>query len=631
MGKIVKPNAGNKAPADNIAPAAMAEGAPKTASRRRSRVEIRQEIGLEIKTAAELLRSLGFPDLSAKINDLAGKAARDRFSVAFVGEFSHGKSSLINNILSAPLLPTDTLPTTSLLTQVSYAAKESIEVLDRRGRIVERKPLEDSVWEGLTAFDADGNPVECGERRMVRVAAANPWLRSAGIDILDTPGANDGSKERDMEISKALMIADGAVVCVDAQKGIMQTQAAFILDRILAPKVPYIAVAVTHLDCVPLENRDRVLGAIIASLKGLNVEMPVIVTNDVKMPSDRYADLVGLDKIRALLKRWSHNPDRAARIETWLATAVQAVLAMSVQALEQKKEILDAKGEERQKLIVEKQKSITLLHGDWERLRGELEERRDACRRDFLRKRDHECANIISAMRYRISTVPDPAKWYQQSYSYEISNRVSASIISLDNYVTETARYDFDWLNKTIAGRYKATIERDNKTWGRTPDSSSYVHEKAPDFANIDRMQDSNIKITAAATAVGGLLGGLLFGIGGIVGSVGASTAVRFLGKKKIAKEIEKARGELYAFVEEDIKNLLADATRDCEGRIALIYGDIARSAKLSESSWMQAQHEAIKQAARPAEDTAGKTAAQIDDRIRQINEISEKLNNIIN
>lgn len=631
MGKIVKPNAGNKAPADNIAPAAMAEGAPKTASRRRSRVEIRHEIGLEIKAAAELLRSLGFPDLSAEINNLAGKAARDRFSVAFVGEFSHGKSTLINNILSAPLLPTDTLPTTSLLTQISYAAKESIEVLDRRGRIVERKPLEDSVWEGLTAFDADGNPVEFGERRMVRVAAANPWLRSAGIDILDTPGANDGSKERDMEISKALMIADGAVVCVDAQKGIMQTQAAFILDRILAPKVPYIAVAVTHLDCVPLENRDRVLGAIIASLKGLNVEMPVIVTNDVKMPSDRYADLVGLDKIRALLKRWSHNPDRAARIETWLATAVQAVLAISVQALEQKKEILDAKGEERQKLIVEKQKSITLLHGDWERLRGELEERRDACRRDFLRKRDHECANIISAMRYRISTVPDPAKWYQQSYSYEISNRVSASIISLDNYVTETARYDFDWLNKTIAGRYKATIERDNKTWGRTPDSSSYVHEKAPDIANIDRMQDSNIKITAAATAVGGLLGGLLFGIGGIVGSVGASTAVRFLGKKKIAKEIEKARGELYAFVEEDIKNLLADATRDCEGRIALIYGDIARSAKLSESSWMQAQHEAIKQAARPAEDAAGKTAAQIDDRIRQINEISEKLNNIIN
>lgn len=628
MGKIVKPNSRNA----HSATGRQESDAPrKGEARHRSRVEIRRELGEQIRTAGEFLRSLGFAELSSEISLIVGKASRDRFSVAFVGEFSHGKSTLINKLLDTSLLPTDTLPTTALLTNISYSTREGMEIVDRHGRPIERKNLDNNVWEGLIAFDEDGVPVDNGKRHMVRLAVANPWLRLSGINILDTPGANDGNKERDIEISKALMIADGAVVCVDAQKGIMQTQAAFINDRLLSPKIPYVAVAVTHLDCVPEENRDKVMGAIIASLKGMKVEMPVVVTNDVPMPSGRYQNLVGIDRLRDLLKRWSNNPDRTARIERWLVVGVQSVLGSAIQALQQKKEIVEAKDDERQKLIVEKQQAITNLHNDWENMREQLAERGDVCRRDFLRKRANECAKIVDAMRYRISNVPDPAKWYHQSYSYEISNRISASIMTLDNYVTETARFDFDWLNKTLAGKYRSTIERNNKNWDRTPDVSSFVHEKAPDMANIDRMQDSNMKITAAATAVGGLLGGILFGIGGIVGSVGASTAVRFLGKNKIAKEIEKARGELYDFVEDDIKNLMSDATRDCEGRINLIYGDMVQNAKRSESQWMQAQHQAIQQATLPQQAADEKEIDDIDSKIQRLVEISDNLNKNVN
>ena len=40
--------------------------------------------------------------------------------VAFVGEFSHGKSQVINSLLGDSVLPATTTPTTRVLTEVAY-------------------------------------------------------------------------------------------------------------------------------------------------------------------------------------------------------------------------------------------------------------------------------------------------------------------------------------------------------------------------------------------------------------------------------------------------------------------------------------------------------------------------------
>jgi hypothetical protein len=63
---------------------------------------------------------------------LLARLAEDRFNLAVVGQFSRGKSSLMNAFLGAEKLPTGILPLTSVITTVAYGESERV-LLQREG------------------------------------------------------------------------------------------------------------------------------------------------------------------------------------------------------------------------------------------------------------------------------------------------------------------------------------------------------------------------------------------------------------------------------------------------------------------------------------------------------------------
>lgn len=626
MGKIVNRVIAVKTPADDTKTAA----APRVDKPKTAVPGARKELAEAAREAADVFAKAGLEPLSRGVTELMSKAVRDKFTVCFVGEFSHGKSTLINKLLGVDTLPTDSLPTTALLTRITAGRRNQIEVYDNRGKLLKKLPVDSESWKELVAVDEDGNMIDTEDRYLVKLTLNNDWLAKGGFDIMDTPGANDGSKIRDMEISRALMIADGVVVCVDAQKGIMLTQETFIQDRLLSPKVPYVALAITHLDLVDEKNRDRVVASIIGKLKLMKVSLPVVITNDVTLPSDQFKDLVGTDKLSKILEGWSRCGDRAKRIEVWLAAGIQRLLATGAETLEQKKQLFSAHEKERQDIITRKQKAITDMHAEWDKIRDKINAACDECKVEYKRKLQQETANLIEHMRYRVRNVSDPRKWYEQSYAYEIATRVSAAINSLDNVVTENARNDFESLNRELMCRYKVAMERDGKSWSRTPDSAVYAHQAAPEMVNVDALQVKSTKLNAIATAAGGLLATVLFGVGGMIGTIGASTAARLLTKNKIDGKVELARQQLYDFLPGDIEMVINDATKDCEGRITLIYNDMIRALMLSESEWMQTQQKLIADASKPAAEMDAKAVEAIDKQIEALNNLSTKFNKFI-
>ena len=60
--------------------------------------------------------------------DLLARLAEDNFQLAVVGQFSRGKSTLMNAILGAEYLPTGALPMTSVVTTVRYASQPAASV-----------------------------------------------------------------------------------------------------------------------------------------------------------------------------------------------------------------------------------------------------------------------------------------------------------------------------------------------------------------------------------------------------------------------------------------------------------------------------------------------------------------------
>ncbi len=594
------------------------------------RISMRKELLQSVKDAADCLNEFGLTNYANQIIGMVKRTMQTRFSVSFVGEFNHGKSTLINKLIGQDILPTGSIPTTALLTKISDGKEERINVLDRSGKQIETLPLVKDSWDKLVAYNDEGKiGIDNNDRLQGFVTVTLPvdWLKKAGVDILDTPGANDGNRKRDLEISRALMVTDGAVICVDAQKGLMETQRAFIKDRIVSRKVPYMAIAITHLDLIAKENRDRQVLYIISALRAMNLDMPIVIANDVEMPSEQFKDILGTDRLKELISKWSANPERADKMEVWLAANVCRVLSLASQGYVEQKNILEKNGEEREKIITEKKSAILQLENDWQEFRNEIEKRCNNCASAFNRRYEHEIVSITEAMNNRIDISPDPKQWYEKSYKYELSKYITATLISLDNVVTENARNDFEWLNKELAKKFKVNAERSSSIWKRTEESSFYVHQRTPDMVDLSKLrQKENIK-TSVAMIIGGITATVLTGgFGGLIGTVGVGTLMRSISTKKINEEVGKLREQLHSFIESDIKTILKDATLDSVNRIRLIYSDMVAGAYRAESNWIKAQYTMIEQSSKPSEDADENKLRKIDDNIKKINELIDNL-----
>jgi GTP-binding protein EngB required for normal cell division len=106
----------------------------------------------------------------------------DKLFIAVVGEFKRGKSTLINAMLGASLLPTGVLPLTNIVTLIEHGPVPSLEVTFR-----DRPPLE-APADQLPDFVAEaGNPENRKKVRYVRLRFPSPFLES-GVVLVDTPG-----------------------------------------------------------------------------------------------------------------------------------------------------------------------------------------------------------------------------------------------------------------------------------------------------------------------------------------------------------------------------------------------------------------------------------------------------------
>ncbi len=131
---------------------------------------------------AQLAAALGAEELGADAMALAERLAEGRFFVACVGAFKRGKSTLINALVGAPVLPTGIVPVTAVPTVLRYGASPGARVRRQAGQWeeIDVAALADFVSE-------DGNPGNVRGVAAVEVFLPADLLRH-GISLVDTPG-----------------------------------------------------------------------------------------------------------------------------------------------------------------------------------------------------------------------------------------------------------------------------------------------------------------------------------------------------------------------------------------------------------------------------------------------------------
>ncbi len=129
-----------------------------------------------------IARERGELALAADIAE-AGKAAEaGQFTLALLGQFKRGKSTLLNALLGRPVSPVDVAPLTSTIIVIQQGSDERCEIQFQEGR---REAV--AFEEIATYVTQEGNP---GNRLGVQAAFVyldHPLL-SLGVRLVDTPG-----------------------------------------------------------------------------------------------------------------------------------------------------------------------------------------------------------------------------------------------------------------------------------------------------------------------------------------------------------------------------------------------------------------------------------------------------------
>lgn len=163
-----------------------------------------------IRKIEEIVTRHGLVEFRSRISSLASRLAENNLEVALFGRVNSGKSSLLNALLGADVLPVGMNPITAVPTKLRYGRELRATVAFGSGRD-ENVAIED-FRNLITEKGNSGN-----QRNVVRAVVEVPSARlSQGIVLVDTPGLGSLARRGAAETMAYLPACDLALVLIDA-------------------------------------------------------------------------------------------------------------------------------------------------------------------------------------------------------------------------------------------------------------------------------------------------------------------------------------------------------------------------------------------------------------------------------
>jgi hypothetical protein len=185
--------------------------------------------GTELKTTAY---DLGNSSEVLTLGRIVRELEEDRFYLAVLGNFKRGKSTLVNALLGAPILPTGIIPLTSVVTKIQYGMIDEAIIQYNGGR-TESVPLE-SIGDYITERGNPDNIRGIGEVDLL----VNCPLLQKGVVLVDTPGIGSTYLSNTRTTYDFLSKLDAAVVVIGSDPPISQNELELIKEvNVLVEKV----------------------------------------------------------------------------------------------------------------------------------------------------------------------------------------------------------------------------------------------------------------------------------------------------------------------------------------------------------------------------------------------------------
>lgn len=193
--------------------------------------------------------------LQRDFQDVLRRLAEDRFYLTLAGQFSRGKTSLLNAMLGMDRLPTGVVPVTSVITAVSYSPNERVRMHFENSGLSYDVPLAElSEW-----ITEEGNPGNQRRIDMAEVQLPSEFLRR-GAFFVDTPGLGSAIIENTATTHRFLPQIDALILVTSFEFPLSQEELFFLRKaKALRRKI---FVVINKLDLCPQGEQEKVLNFI---------------------------------------------------------------------------------------------------------------------------------------------------------------------------------------------------------------------------------------------------------------------------------------------------------------------------------------------------------------------------------
>jgi GTPase Era involved in 16S rRNA processing len=258
--------------------------------------QAKREIVSRFQSLAEIADSVGMVTLARDIRTTRiPKLESERFHLVVLGEFNHGKSTFVNALLGAEILPTGITPTTASINHVIYAPRPQARVVLLGG---ESKPLDaNQLKEWVTVAGghaAEVAYVECGYPSE---------LLSNNVVLVDTPGVNDLNEQRAEVTYGYVPRADAVVFLLDAGQALKDSEREFLRSRVLESARDRLIFVLGKMDMLSGDEKSAVVDYVKGGLAKITPD-PVVFPLSAKDWAKTKDPESGMPELMAYLERF---------------------------------------------------------------------------------------------------------------------------------------------------------------------------------------------------------------------------------------------------------------------------------------------------------------------------------------
>ncbi|MGA9381902.1 MAG: dynamin family protein [Phormidium sp.] len=177
-------------------------------------------------------RNLLPPTLTTEIGKISQKLQSQRFRLAVVGEFSQGKSTLLNALLREEIQPVRAIPCSGTITVLKYGTQKRVVCRYKDGREEEipfEQYKEKAAIPKKAAQEHRNDEHFCSDIDEIIFEHPDLDLCRSGVEILDSPGLNE-HPARTAITQKLLKDTDAAIFLTNANRLLPEREKELIQD-----------------------------------------------------------------------------------------------------------------------------------------------------------------------------------------------------------------------------------------------------------------------------------------------------------------------------------------------------------------------------------------------------------------